>query len=334
MQLHGRVLLFVALAPACTDGGEGATATATATATVSASVGSDSASSDGTGPVSSTESNITTTASTSAGSGTETDTTDPTGNDSTDTDPSAGSTGEPGMVALPPADGGLDYQLGGGYEPPAGVMIVSRDRNDTPAAGLYNICYVNGFQAQPDEESFWLDQHPDLVLRDGNGDPVIDQDWDEMLLDTSTDAKRTALAEIVGGWIAQCGTDGFDAVEIDNLDSYSRSMDLLSQDDAVAYMALLSDAAHQHGMAIAQKNSTEILDRHDEMGTDFAVAEECSTWDECADYVDVYGDAVLMIEYVEGDFANGCAQYPDHSIVLRDVNLTTPGNGSYVYDGC
>jgi Glycoside-hydrolase family GH114 len=240
----------------------------------------------------------------------------------------------PGPVALPPVDGGLDYQLGGSYAPPRGVTILSRDRNTSPEAGLYNICYVNGFQAQPDENDFWLNDHPDLVLRDGNGDPVIDQDWDEMLLDTSTAEKRTALAEIVGGWIAECGSDGYDAVEIDNLDSYSRADGALSEDGAVEYMALLSAASHDAGMAIAQKNSTELVGRAGEMGTDFAVAEECSTYEECGDYVDGYGDAVLMIEYVQGDFATGCADWPGHSIVLRDVELVTPGDGGYVYDAC
>jgi hypothetical protein len=55
--------------------------------------------------------------------------------------------------------------------------VVSRDRHDAPAAGLYNICYVNGFQIQPDEKSFWTTQHPDLILRDSSGDPVVDADW-------------------------------------------------------------------------------------------------------------------------------------------------------------
>src|SRR5689334_3406114 len=92
----------------------------------------------------------------------------------------------PALGALPPANAGVDYQLGGAYPPPAGVEVVSRDRNAAPAAGIYNICYVNGFQIQPDEEQMWLDQYPDLILRDGNGDPVIDTDWNEMLIDVST----------------------------------------------------------------------------------------------------------------------------------------------------
>lgn len=246
----------------------------------------------------------------------------------------SGETGDPPPMALPPANAGLDYQLGGAYPPPAGVEIVSRDRTASPEPGLYNICYVNGFQTQPDEEAWWLTEHPDLILRDGNGDPVIDPDWDEMLLDISTPEKRAALADIVGGWITGCGADGFDAVEIDNLDTYSRSDGLLTQDHAVAFMSLLSQTAHDAGMAIAQKNSAEIVDRREELGTDFVVAEECNRWDECQVYTDVYGDAVLVIEYRAEDFDVGCAAFPGLSIVLRDLDLVAPGDPSYVFDGC
>ena len=242
--------------------------------------------------------------------------------------------GDPPPLALPPVNAPLDYQLGGAYPPPAGVEIVSRDRNASPAPGLYNICYVNGYQTQPDEEEWWLSMHPDLILRDENGDPVIDPDWDEMLLDISTPEKRAALADIVGGWITSCGTDGFDAVEIDNLDTYSRSDGLLTQDHAVAFMSLLSQTAHDAGMAIAQKNSAEIVDRQGELGTDFVVAEECNRWDECQVYTDVYGDAVLVIEYRAQDFEAGCADFPGLSIVLRDLDLVPEGDPSYVFEGC
>jgi hypothetical protein len=239
-----------------------------------------------------------------------------------------------GGPRLPEANAPFDYQIGGDYSPPTGVEVVSRDRESPPAPELYNICYVNGFQVQPSEESFWLDEHPELVLRDSAGDPVVDADWDEMLLDTSTAEKRDALAEIVGGWIAGCKTDGFDAVEIDNLDSYSRSQSLLTQDNNVAFVRLLADAAHALGLAIAQKNSTELLERVPEMQTDFAVAEECNRWDECEDYQSVYGDRVFVIEYRQQDFDQGCSDYPGLSIVLRDLGVSTPSSGSYVFDGC
>ncbi|MBL9103066.1 MAG: endo alpha-1,4 polygalactosaminidase [Myxococcales bacterium] len=323
------------------DGGADATTTATAPATSTAPTSGEPATTeittgDDTTPPTTAPDDTTaapTTAVPETGDTSATTTTDPTATTDVATDTTA-TTGDPPAFALPPPDGGFDYQLGSAYPPPDGVVIVTRDRTAAPAPGLYNLCYVNGFQAQPDAADWWLDEHPDLVLRDGMGDPVIDVDWDEMLLDTGTPEKRAAIAAIVGEWIAGCAADGFDAVEIDNLDSYSRSMDLLTQDDNVATMALLSAAAHAAGLAIAQKNSTELLDRRAEMGTDLAVSEECSTYDECGDYVGVYGDAVLMIEYIAPDFAAGCAAWPGHSIVLRDLDLVGPRDGGYVFDAC
>jgi hypothetical protein len=240
----------------------------------------------------------------------------------------------PPLYETPTPNQPLDYQLGGGYEPPAGVTIVSRDRNDEAALGLYNICYVNGFQIQPDEEAFWLEQHPDLVLRDGNGDPVIDADWDEMLIDTSTQAKRDAVLDIVGEWIEDCRFDDFAAIEIDNLDSYSRSQGLLTEDNNVAMMAAFSGHAHQFSLASAQKNSAELVGRRAEMHTDFVVAEECNRYDECDVYTAAYGDQVYVIEYRQEDFDAGCAAFPNLSIVLRDRNLVTPAQAAYLYDGC
>jgi hypothetical protein len=99
-------------------------------------------------------------------------------------------------------------------------------------------------------------------------------------------------------------------------------------------MKLLSASAHAQGLAIAQKNATELLARRSEMGTDFAVAEECNRWSECSDYVAAYGDLVFVIEYRQQDFTQGCADFPNLSIVLRDLNLVTPSAGAYVYDHC
>lgn len=239
-----------------------------------------------------------------------------------------------GDLSLPPVDGGLDYQLGEAYAPPAGVSIVVRDRTAPIAPGLYNVCYVNGFQIQPGEESLWLGEHPDLVLRDGDGQPVIDPDWDELLLDVSTPAKRAQIAEIVGDWIEGCANDGFAAVEIDNLDTFARFPAFLAEDDAVAMMALFSARAHARGLAIAQKNAAEIAHRKAEMGTDLVVSEECNRYDECDVFTGVYGAHVLVIEYRRQDFERGCADYPGLPIVLRDLDLVGPTSSAYVYDGC
>ena len=47
-----------------------------------------------------------------------------------------------------------------------------------------------------------------------------------------------------------------------------------------------------------------------------------------------YDNLVFVIEYRGQDFDQGCSEFPELSIVLRDLNLTTPSASSYVFDGC
>ena len=229
------------------------------------------------------------------------------------------------LLAVPALPGGadLDYQLGGAATPAAHVGIVVRDRTEPPAPGLFNICYVNGFQTQPGEKRFWA-KHPGLLLRDAGGRPVVDEAWGETLLDVRTVAKRMVLARIVGRWVRGCAADGYAAVEYDNLDSFTRSDGLLTKRQAVAYAALLVDQAHRHGLAAGQKNLAGFDGTR--IGYDFAVSEECGRYDECQRYVDDFGDQVLMIEYRAPDFAETCTAYgATHAVELRDRDLTPNG---------
>ncbi len=229
------------------------------------------------------------------------------------------------LAAVTTLPGGtdVDYQLGGASEPAANVGIVVRDRTEPPAAGRYNICYVNGFQTQASEKAFWR-RHPGLVLRDADGRPVVDEAWGEFLLDIRTPAKRQALARIVDRWVRGCARHGYVAVEFDNLDSYTRSGGLLTRRQAIRYAALLVRSAHDRGLAAGQKNLAGFDGTT--IGYDFAVAEECGRYDECQRYVDDFDDQVLMIEYRVADFQATCAGWgAGHAVVLRDRDLSPEG---------
>jgi hypothetical protein len=225
-------------------------------------------------------------------------------------------------VTLPPVGVDWDYQLGGARPVPAHVGIVERDRHATPVAGTYNICYVNGFQTQVDEKTFWH-RHWSLVLK-RDGKPVVDSVWGEWLLDLRTSAKRAALAKIMGRWTARCARDGFDAVEYDNQDSFTRSHHLLTSRDANTYSRRLVARAHDAGLAAAQKNRAQWDGRS--VGFDFAVAEQCGQYHECGAYVAHYGRHVLAVEYDDRSFARACARWGDRiAVVRRDVELTRHG---------
>ncbi len=234
-----------------------------------------------------------------------------------------------------PARAVVDYQLGGAYPPPPGVTLVVRDSTAEPAGG-YDVCYVNGFQTQPGERDAWLAERRDLVLSDAGGAPVADPGWpDELLLDTSTAAKRDRLAAVVGAVVRRCADAGFDAVEIDNLDSYSRSGGALSAADNLALAAALARRAHGLGLAIGQKNAADLGPRaRAEARFDFAVAEECVRYDECAAYTDVYGEQVIDIEYTDNLPADVCGADRPAATVIRDRDLVPPEEPGYHYARC
>ncbi|MFD5515607.1 endo alpha-1,4 polygalactosaminidase [Streptomyces sp. NPDC127066] len=250
----------------------------------------------------------------------------------TDTSASAEPAPRPGRTAtsveLPPLHTGFDYQIGGAYPPAADVRIVSRDRSSSPARGLYNICYVNAFQAQPEERGQWP---ADLLLRDADGEVVVDRDWNEALLDIRTPDKRRRVAARVGKWIDDCADKGFDAVEPDNYDSYTRSRKLLSAEDATAFITLLSRHAHARHLAIGQKNTAELAGVRSRTGLDFAVAEECGEYDECGEYAKAFHDRVVVVEYTDSGLRKARSAFGDRlSIVRRDVKVSTPGSADYV----
>lgn len=245
-------------------------------------------------------------------------------------------------IAPPPTDGVFDYQLGGVADrltDGTPIDVVVRDATAAPLEGAYNVCYVNGFQTQPGAD--WSDRESAL-LRDASGEPVRDPDWpDEIVLDPSTASAREAILEAVTPVIEGCADDGFDAVEIDNLDTWTR-FDSISQDGAFALASAYVSAAHDAGLAIAQKNAAEAArPAHDDLGFDFAVVEECGAYAECTAYTDVYGPHVLQIEYPDSlaeagvTFATVCAD-PDRAplTLLRDRDLVGQVDSAYVYEAC
>lgn len=248
----------------------------------------------------------------------------------------ASRTGAP--VRLPPVGAGFDYQLGAAYTPPHGVSVVERDRTATPAGSGYDICYVNGFQTQPADSESFAAEHPELVVQTTDG-PLVDEGWpDEYLFDTSTADKRAALATLAGSWIRGCARSGFAAVEIDNLDSYTRSRGALSAKDNLDLAAAYARIAHDAGLAIAQKNTADQAGRLRDLGYDFAVTESCHRFAECGAYTAVY-PVVLDIEYADelggAAFGRACAD-PDRprTMILRDHSLVGPDETGYVYRTC
>lgn len=253
----------------------------------------------------------------------------------------------PAAPAPPPPNAGFDYQIGGDYPLPEGASVVARDWFAGRAAAdpAYSICYVNAFQTQadepgvdrPDERSNWPRR---LVLRRLGADP---QWGGEYLIDISSRRKRARAA----GWVQQmlegCAQRGFEAVELDNLDSWTRFDGTplakrvpFGRAEAIAYARELSERAHDLGLAVAQKNTAEIDRRRSRsIGFDFAIAEQCARYRECNAYRRIHGDRVIAIEYRRRHFRRACrAVGAEISVVLRDRAVSRPGSRRYRYDAC
>jgi hypothetical protein len=234
----------------------------------------------------------------------------------------------PAVPGGPPAGVPWDYQIGGSAPPAAGVGVVVRDSTDSPASGVYSVCYVNAFQSQPG-----VDVPAGLLLRDAAGAAVEDPDWPgEFLFDVGTGAGRAAVLAHVGPAVDGCAADGFDAVEADNLDSWTRSGGTLDAGDAAAMARLLVGRAHAAGLAIGQKNAVELAAA--DLGFDFAVTEDCALFDECAAYARAYA-VVLDVEYTDEGFAAACGRgTAGVSVVRRDLAVSAPGSAGHDAERC
>lgn len=306
---------------------------------------------------------------------------DAAGNRSAYTSAVTGTTAAATGITLPTANAQFDYQIGGIYTPVAAVGVVSRDRLVAPAAGKYNICYVNLMQTQPDESGqsptnppygttqWWKNNHFSALLPDESTtdptDVVIDVEWDEVVFDLRTPAKRAALFEIQKPWLDGCKADGYDAIEPDNLDTYTRSTDaagtqMMTFSHNAEYLKLIIPYAHSIGLAVAQKNVNSefaglapltgmnfVTSVSPAQGFDFAIAEECQAYKECDEYTAVYGNMLFEIEYTDNNpnqtrsgvtkkaYAWACQDRgATQSIILRDRNVTPSGNSAYRYQVC
>lgn len=234
---------------------------------------------------------------------------------------------------------------------PGGVTVVSRDWFEGEPAGDYAVCYVNAFQTEaddddvdrPDERSSWP---PDLVLSELGEDP----NWGgEYLVDISTAERRERAGAWVGQMIRTCKDKGYEAVEFDNLDSWTRFDGTPLADqvpfgraEAVAFATILSQQAHELGLAAAQKNTVELdsSTSRQVIGFDLAVVEDCGAaqedgYDECEAYVDVFDEQLLIVEYTDRGFAAACKSVGGRvSVVRRDVDVTRPDDAAYRYEEC
>lgn len=200
------------------------------------------------------------------------------------------------------------WQLSGHIDTSFDVDVYGVDAVETPAATidkLHNdgsrvICYISAGSWEnwrPDAKDF-----PEAVKgRSLDGWPG--EKW--------LDVRRVEkLRPIMGRRMDVCNKKGFDAVEPDNIDGYAnRSGFPLTSADQLTYNRMLAEEAHERGLAIALKNDTaQVRKLVDDF--DFAIVEECFTYNECPEYSPFAEarKAVFVAEYNTRNVATRCAK--------------------------
>lgn len=172
------------------------------------------------------------------------------------------------------------------------------------------ICYFSAGSWEsfrPDAASF-----PDSV----KGDPLDPPFQDELWLDI----RAPEVREIMKTRLDLAAQRGCDGVEPDNVDGYSNSNGLgLTAADQIDFNRFIAAEAHARGLSVGLKNDLDQLaDLVDDF--DWALNEECFTYDECSLYSDTFiaaNKAVFHAEYVDaGQLDAVCA-------VTKPLGLST-----------
>ena len=194
-----------------------------------------------------------------------------------------------------PSQASWHWQLSGTLQTPD-RLVYGIDLYDTPARtittlkgqGRIVVCYFSA--------GSWEDWRPDAASfpKKALGSPL--DGWPgERWLDIRNDDVR----ELMKRRLKLAAQKGCDAVEPDNVDGYSNGNGLkLTEADQLNYNRWLSRQAHHRGLAIALKNTVELVPKLADH-FDFAINESCYAYKECDAYrfFRQQGKPVFIAEY-------------------------------------
>ncbi len=152
--------------------------------------------------------------------------------------------------------------------------------------------------------------------------------WDgEKFLDIR---RIDVLAPIMRARLDMIKAKGFDAVEPDNMDSYTNNTGFnITEQDVINYCKWLADEAHSRGLSIGQKNATELSDELVD-SFDWILLEDAFA-DDFQEEAKIYitkNKAVFTTEYTdrmnENDFLNTvCSQASNlkYTAILKEREL-------------
>ena len=217
------------------------------------------------------------------------------------------------------------WQIGGGtINPSLAVDVFDIDWEEAASvvtqlhqAGKKVICYVS--------VGSWEDWRSDAASFPA---AVLGNDYPGWPGEKFVDIRAQALRDIMAKRLDVCKSKGFDALEPDNMDVFSDNSGFpLTQTDGVNYAKWLATECHARGMAIVQKNASEITASIQSV-YDGALTEDCYNDGWCAD-MQAYIDAnkpVFACEYTSSIFGVACTwgKPKKYSFILKSLDLGAP----------
>ena len=233
--------------------------------------------------------------------------------------------GRPVSKLRKPIDRPWHLQLQGKVDLSHPARVFDLDGDETSAAtvralhrnGRYVICYIDAGSY----EDFRADRgrFPRSVMgRTLEGWPG------ERWLDIR---RLDILAPILRARMRTCARKGFDAVDPDNVDGYANQTGFgLTRQDSLRFTRWLARTAHDLGLAVGLKNALEIVPSLASR-FDFAVVEECFTYDECGRLTPFLrrGKPVYEVEY-GGSSATLCPRAAGLGMNLTLASLELDGS--------
>lgn len=193
--------------------------------------------------------------------------------------------------------------------------------SDLHSRGIKAICYVSvGSYEEWRSDAEDFESHPEVLGKLYYGWPG----------EKFIDIRSSIVRDIMEARFDTCRDKGFDAIEPDNQDVYDADSGFpLTRANGLEYAKWLAAQAHERGMAIVQKNASELADDLFEL-YDGALTEDCYDQENWCDDMDGYLDRnkpVFMCEYTDTgvNFENACdwALPLGYSPILKDRDLTT-----------
>ena len=195
------------------------------------------------------------------------------------------------VVTPPPVNAPFDYQIGGAYPPRRRSRRRPRPARRRPRPASYDVCYVNAFQTQPDEATWWKTNHDDLLLRRRRAPTWSTASGTRCCSTRRPRRSARRCARVVGGWIDGCRRSGLQRGRA-------------RQPRLATAGAQAADQAGQHRLRQAARRARARGgpgDRAEERpptrrrtasasGFDFAIAEECQATTSAATTPSAYGE--------------------------------------------